>query len=290
MRGPDEVVAALEAQLGMKLGAPSAEALRVRLQKLGSQFACIDAARLGQGIASRVNAGPSLSEDLEALHLEDLLLALACLAHDAAALAQLDAGLAQVIRSLRRGTSADEEDELKQQLRIRLLVNSATAPAKLSLYAGRGRLGGFMRVVALNLFNHAQAAGPEGSDGALAALPDRGDWESQVLQLDQQAHFREAFRRAVRLLTARQRALLRLNLLDGLSIDELSPLYGAHRSSVARWLAEARAALDTQTRKLMSELLKLDAEEVERLLTSTQNGFELSLGRALRESLPPQAP
>ena len=117
------------------------------------------------------------------------------------------------------------------------------------------------------------------------ALPDALDWESGVLRVDQQVQFREAFRKAVALLTVRQRALLRLNLLDGLTIDELAPLYGAHRSSVARWLADAKSALEAETRRLTAQLLRLDPAEVDRLLSRAQQGFELSLSRALRESL-----
>ena len=37
--------------------------------------------------------------------------------------------------------------------------------------------------------------------------------------LDQQQQFRQVFREAVQALTARERSLLRLSLLDGLSID-----------------------------------------------------------------------
>ena len=282
MRDPAEVLVAIRAELG-ELDDATAAALRSRLTPLSSQFESIDAPTLGRALASRVKVGA----DLVALHLEDLLLAQACLAQDAGALAELEGRVPQVIRAMRHRASVTEQEELAQQLLIRLLVPLDKAPAKLLLYAGRGALNGYMRVVALNLLIRAQAPGPDASDGALAGLPDLANWESGVLRADQQVQFREAFRRAVMTLTARQRSLLRLNLLDGLSIDELAPLYGAHRSSVARWLAEAKDLLDSQTRKLLGELLKLDFSGIEQLLTATQAGFQLSLDRALRESMPP---
>lgn len=290
MRATSEVVGAFEARLGVKLEPALADGLGERLRPLEARFESIDAVLFGQSLATRVHVGPSLEAELKALHLGDLLLALACLRHDPSALGQLDAQLSLLAGTVARGASAEARDEFEQQLRVRLLVPQAGAPAKLSLYAGRGPLGAFVRVVALNLHSRAQSPTLQLSDTDLAAMPERGDWESRFLRVDQQTQFRAAFRRAVQSLTARQRALLRLNLLDGLSIDELSRLYAARRSSVAQWLVEARAALDTQTRKLLHDLLIMPEDEVERLLASTQSAFELSLGRALRESLPPRVP
>ena len=283
MRDPVEVVAELEAALGEKLGEAS-QALLDGLAPLSQRWDCIDGKRFGRALARRVTPDSKVTD----LHLEDVLLAEACLARDSGAILELDARLEKVIDTLRRRISNDGRDELRQQLRIRLLVPTGTGPARLEMYGGRGSLFGFARVVALNLINNTQAEQhPHASDGVLAGLADSADWESKVLRGDQQARFHEAFREAVLLLTARQRALLRLNLLEGLSIDELAALYGTHRSTAARWLAEARAALDLQTRRRLAALLSIDAGEVERLLAATQSGFQLSLGRALRQTLPP---
>lgn len=282
MREPLVVLRALREKV-KGLDEATSNDLAARLEAVAHRYEVIDGPTLAAALARRVES----AAELTGLRLEELLLAEACLAHDAAALGELDELLAGVVRALRHRASATEQDELCQQLRIRLLVPSSGTAAKLQLYAGRGSLKGFLRVVALNLLNREQADRREASDGALAALPDARAWESGVVRLDQQAQFREAFQRAVAALTVRQRSLLRLNLLDGLSIDELSPLYGAHRSSVARWLAEAKQALEAETRRQVAESLKLDPDEVERLLTSAQQGFQLSLNRALRESLAP---
>ncbi len=284
MRDSAEVVAELEATLGERLARAETEALLNGLLPLAQRWACIDGRRFGRALAGRFTPGTRVTE----LHLDDLLLAEACLARDSSAILELDARLERVIDTLRQRSSHTGRDELTQQLRIRLLVPTGTGPARLELYGGKGSLAGFARVVALNLLNSAfsdQRA--PASDGALAALADGVDWEAKVLRADQQAGFHQAFREAVLLLTARQRALLRLNLLDGLSIDELAALYGTHRSTSARWLAEARAALDLQTRKQLAVLLRIDPGEVERLLAAVQSGFQLSLGRALRQSIPP---
>jgi RNA polymerase sigma-70 factor (ECF subfamily) len=256
--------------------------LKPKLDAVATRFENLDAAALAAALSRRAPKA-----ELASLRVDEVLLAEACLANDAAALRELDALLAEVVRTLRHRASATEVDELSQQLRIRLLVPTGEGKPKLELFAARGSLKGFLRVVALNLLNRQQADRKEESDSALVGMPNLRDWESGIVRLDQQQQFRDAFQRAVSALTVRQRSLLRMNLLDGLSIDELAPLYGAHRSSLARWLAEAKEALEAETRKQVATALKLSPDEVERLLVSAQQGFQLSLNRALRESIAP---
>ena len=217
------------------------------------------------------------------LDLDGLLLAHACVKNDAAALLLLDAELLPpVAAALRRRASSDDVDEAMQVLRTRLLVG---AEPKLSKYSGRGPLGAFLRIAASNVLSNLRpVVANVNADDELAAVPDASDLESKLARRDQQQQFRQVFREAVQSLTTRERSLLRLSLLDGLSIDELAPMYGAHRASVARWLSAAKERLSAITRSKLSVALQLPEDDVERLLTSVQNGFELSLSRALRES------
>lgn len=247
-----------------------------RLPALAARYPSVPAEVFVRAAQQRVDAGTPL----EQLDLEGIVLATACLRSDPEALRVLDAELLpRVADGLRRRLGAAEADEVLQLTRARLLVGPAP---KLNLYAGRGPLLGFLRVVAANVLSNQAPRRETESDDALAALPDTADLESQLLKADQQLHFREAFAAAVKQLTPRQRALLRLNLLDGLTIDEIAPMYGAHRSSAARWLAEAREELAKHTRRQLATLLGLPNDEAERLLTSMQRSFDLSLSRALR--------
>ena len=218
--------------------------------------------------------------------LEGLVFARACLAADGAALNVLDRELLPpVAAALLRRASADDVDEAMQVLRTRLLVATPPEAPKLAKYSGRGPLGAFLRIAASNVLSNLRpTVVPVSAEDELAALPDAADVESRLSSGDQQRQFRAVFREAVQSLTARERALLRLSLLDGLSIDEVAPMYGAHRATVARWLLAAKERLASITRTKLSTALKLPEDDVERLLTSVQNGFELSLSRALRET------
>lgn len=238
----------------------------------------VDLARFAEALSRLLDGTPAGQ-----LQVPDFFLAQAAVQGGLAAHAALDALLAEIGGGLRRQASEDEVKETLQRLRERLLVGPEP---KLALYAARGPLVGFLRISALNLLRNLRAApaAAADSDEALAALPDASNLEAQLVGADQQQHFREAFRAAVKGLTARERALLRFNLLDGLSIDQLAPMYQVHRSSLARWLADARDALATRTRAELALRLQLPPAELESLLASVQKHFELSLSRALRET------
>lgn len=230
---------------------------------------------------------------LEQRQLADLLLAQGCIGGDAAALAAFDGLMADVEELLTRQTTATLAQEATQQTRSRLLVKVGNDAPKLAAYDGRGPLFGFLRMTAVNvlrnLLSSERRSGSEGDD-ALAAMPDTADLEAQLVRADQQAHFRRAFRDAVKTLTPRQRALLRFSMLDGLSIDELAPMYQAHRSSLARWLAEAKELLAARTRELLVAELRMAAEDVDSLIRSAQNQLDVSLSRVLRESVATASP
>ncbi len=215
--------------------------------------------------------------------LEGLILAAACLAHLPAALQMLDEQLLPSVRdTLRRRATPSVVDDVLQQTRIKLLLGT---PPALAQYAGKGPLQSFLRTVALRLLSNLEATQkPFESDETLAAVPDVAEIEAGLVRGDQQIHFRHAFREAVTALTPKERALLRLSLLDHLSIDEIAPLYQAHRSTIARWLTEARQTLAEQTRTALARRLGLEGEALESLLRSVQHRFDLSLTSALRES------
>lgn len=235
-------------------------------------------------LAARLRPDAPLSAQLEAIDAGGLLLAAACLRGVPAA---LEAFENEVLPSARRAVAgragAALADEIIQRVRTRLLTELHGAP-KLALYAGRGPLGGFVRTVAVHLLSDDEGASrPTEDDDALAALPEAADVEAGLCRLDQQQQFREAFREALATLSPRDRALLRLSLLDGLSIDDLAPMYGAHRATVARWLTAARDLLAARTRQALATRLRLRPAELESLLGGVLSRFDLSLSRLMRE-------
>jgi RNA polymerase sigma-70 factor (ECF subfamily) len=236
-------------------------------------------------LAGRLRPGAPLVAQLEAIDAGGLYLAAACLRGVPAA---IEAFEREVLPSAKRALSGRADaalvDEILQRVRARLLTELNGAP-RLAMYAGRGPIGGFVRTVAVHLLSDDEAAArPTEDDDALAALPEAADVEAGLCRLDQQAQFREAFREALATLSPRDRALLRLSLLDGLSIDDLAPMYGAHRATVARWLTSARELLAARTRQALAVRLDLRPADLESLLGGVLSRFDLSLSRLMRES------
>jgi RNA polymerase sigma-70 factor (ECF subfamily) len=235
------------------------------------------AAYLGDRIADDARLA-----DLEELHLDDLLLACACARGDQRALAtferelvpDLTAAVATVDRS-----GAHREDIL-QLVRARLFV-ADQHPPRIADYSGRGRLFSWLRVVvvreAISILRKPKR------EIASDEIPDVAidDLEVGVFKGLYQEEFKLAFGTAIGELTARERNLLRLNLIDGLSIDEIGAAHNAHRTSAARWLREIRAKLAVRTRDLLAQSLRLPDAELDSVMRMVRSRLDLSVSRLL---------
>jgi RNA polymerase sigma-70 factor (ECF subfamily) len=216
----------------------------------------------------------------------DLFLACACLRGDAVALAEFDrevlGALGPTLARLCRGGGADE---VKQVLRQRLLLGEGGGRARIGDYSGRGPLRHWVAAaaarVALNLRRGRGAEASEG-DEALAELPAEGeDAELAYIKAAHRREFVAAFQASLQSLTGRERTLLRLSFLDGLSIDEIGAMYRVHRSTVARWIARCREELLTETRRRLQEKLQLSPSELRSLMGVVDSHIDVSLSRFL---------
>lgn len=275
--------AALHQSLGAHL---SAEALDELLHAIEEAWPTVtlDADRFAEA-ALRAWDATGRTEPLAKLALADLYLARACLDQDPLALEALDVMLRSVAAHVARSSDIDVQD-VTQRVRQRLLVAGSGEAPKLSLYRGRGALMVFLRVVSLNVLRNMKAplAAREAPIADVGDVAASVDLESRVAGIDRQRKFREAFRVAVLGLSLRERSILRLNLLEGLSIDDLAPMYRVHRSTMARWLADAKQALATRTKDELATGLQLSSVDAEHLLASLQGQFDLTLSGVLRET------
>jgi len=78
-------------------------------------------------------------------------------------------------------------------------------------------------------------------------------------------------------LTPRDRVLLRMHTLDGLTIDQIASVQGVHRATVARWLERARELVSRAVRRDLMKQLGADPFEAEEVLQWVQSRVELSL-------------
>lgn len=230
-------------------------------------------------------------EALEQLHLGDLYLACACTQGVPAALAAFESRfLPEVARAVARmKLPPSTVDELCQQLRQKMLVSTPDAPARLAAYPGTGPLSGWVRAAALWLaldLQRRNAGESSADDSALPLLVEPGDDpELAYLKRTYRAEFNAAFAQALTVLAPRQRNVLRLKFLDGLSIDQLGALYSVHRATAARWVAAAQEALLEETRRLLTERLRLTHTQLDSVLRLISSQLDVNLSRLLRSRL-----
>lgn len=156
-----------------------------------------------------------------------------------------------------------------QLVRMRLVVASAGTPPRIVEYAGTGRLGALVFVAATRIGLNLLRARQRIDDSDLGALdpadPDGLDLADQLGKPAYRAELRTAFEQAAAQLERRERTLLRLSVIEHLSIDELGTMYRVQRE---RFLALTGLAKDDLAS--VGELVESQISvSMERLLRST---------------------
>jgi len=226
---------------------------------------------------------------LDALRLEDLYLTWGCLRRDPAALTAFERTMAEPIRlALARINVPDAvKQDAAQQLRERLFVGVGGGPPRLAEFGGRGQLRRWVQAAVARVcidsvrsrrrevpLDESQASG-DGPGGA------SGDTELEHLRRVYGPIFELAFAAAIPQLDERERDILRLHLVEGLTLDDIGERYGVHRSTAFRWLESARETLVERTRNEMMKRLRVEAHEVESILRVIRSEVHLSVQRLL---------
>jgi RNA polymerase sigma-70 factor (ECF subfamily) len=177
------------------------------------------------------------------------------------------------------GTAPPVGAELKQHLRVKLLVGEGGAAPKLAQYSGAGSLSAWVRVVTMREVQMArrkvQREVP--ADDLAAAAIDGADLEIGYLKQRYGAEFREALAHALQNLSARERNLLRLHYLHGKGIDQIAAIYHVGRSTAARWLIKIRADLFSQVQSHLMQRLRITPTEFDSLARLVRSQLEISI-------------
>ena len=226
-------------------------------------------------------AASGASVGLDGLHTDDLWLAGACIAGDRVAIASFEREYIATIPAMvsRVALSPDLVGELEQRLRARLLVSTPARPAALTRYAGRGSLAGWLKVVAIREAMVLAERSPWSIEDGVESLVAPGhDPEFDHMRARYGEAFRAAFNTALAGLTARDRELLRSQLVERLGIDQLAELYGVHRSTAARWLVAIRERLAAGTREALVTSLAITPAEYDSILRLVRSQLDITLG------------
>jgi RNA polymerase sigma-70 factor (ECF subfamily) len=271
----------LEARLCDLVLAAQATHSRVRL----------DVERFVRHLAHHRPRDATLDGWLGAVCAGDLYLACACAEGVPAAIEALDRQFRSEVGDYLAGLrpAPDFVDDVAQSVREHLLVGS---PPRIAEYSGRGPLAGWLRVVtvraalAVRRKRTEQLAGERRGDAPTPEQATPADAETEVLKRRYADELNAALHAAVCALTSRQRDLLRMHFVDGVTLADLAVALGVGRATVARWIAAARQEILASAHRRLREKLGLPPAELESLIRLMRSQLDLSLSSALPASPP----
>lgn len=239
------------------------------------------AACLSLYIANR--GTPGTIKDIDAA---EVYIVAACIRNLPGALAAFEAEyFTRAVTALRKmSISPDDIDDILQVVRLRLLLPGDNGRCRLEVYLGRGDLRTLIRVVATRLAVDLQRRTRRHvPDDELGELP-AADPDPRLLAVRRQCreHFVPAFRTALADLERRERNLLRLHIVNGVTLATLARSYGVHRATVVRWLSKAREQLLRNICKSLAEIAAVTTDEVAAIVAEIQSQLDLSLSRLMQ--------
>lgn len=263
---------------------PDDHAWRIAYQIGRAAFPTISLAEAAFRARSR-EAGLFIRPPVNATAAADFFLSSACGLGEGKALATFEHLFLPTARKAIRRVRNDEDfvQETCQELWKKFFVGPRAA---IRDFRARGALRTWVRVAAARLAMDLSAAAGQRPHpiGDVAAFDEltRG---SRAPELALEERYREAFQKAVAEafagLTARQRTILRMKAIDGLSIDQIAAPYRVNRATVARWLQGARTSILELVRERLAAETGVAPSDFHSLLQVVRSQIHLSLARLL---------
>ena len=286
----DTFLAALDEASRSAWADPDAPAaFDVALSRMTAAWSSSDVDALTAALARSVTKAGGAVAALERTHLEDLALATAAASGAPRAIEEVDAAVRGAARAVARTMrlSDAEADEAAQIARVKLLVRTATVEAAITRYSGAGPLRAFVAsVVGQEALRLVKKAGRERPEEDLSAIVLPQITSARILGPFLDA-CKRAYHEALATLDARERTVLRLTVVDGLTADEVGAGYQVHRVTVARWLRQIRERLLAETRARLAADLGLSASGLDAMVETHLADVDVSLSRVLRETEDP---
>ena len=233
--------------------------------------------------------GDDVDAGLKDLFVEDFALASACMEKAPGAVAEFEraCGAAITAAVARIDRSPELHDEVRQVLWQRLFVGGTGQAPRIESFAGRGSLAGWAAVaaqrVALDLRRErarTAASDPVADD----LLPADEHPEADYLRMRYKREFEAAVRDALEALPDRDRLLLRLTTVSGLSHEQIAQIYKVNQSTVSRWITRARSEVLEVTERSVCDKLGVPRDEFLSLAGLLVSRIDVSISRVLESS------
>lgn len=244
----------------------------------------LDPSTFGRHLA---DCNSPLADRRGALPAGDLFLACAALSGDEKAIPKLQQLSLLPIRSYLRRVELPPSalDDIAQELWNLLFVGGADRVPRLARYSGTGSLRGFIGITARRLalmrcrHDSVTARAAARATAEVNALAD--DIELGFIKAQYRDDFRSSIEDALRGLDDRARMVLRMRLVEDLTVEGIARTYGVAQSTVSRWLDKAREQVVSETRRRVCERLRLSSGEFDSLWRLVASQLEISVSGIL---------
>jgi RNA polymerase sigma-70 factor (ECF subfamily) len=241
-------------------------------------------------LAARLPAeATDLAAALEDLYAMDLYLACAACHGLPGAVPAFEAAYGGMVTSFveRIDRAPAFVSEVLQLVRQRVFVGTIDAPPRIASYAGRGPLAGWVGIaaqrIALDLVDKEKTEARARERAVADEIGAELDPELQYIKVRYREAFERAFAHAVEDLGPRERALLRLQIAGGLTLEQIGTMYKVNASTVSRWIAGVRTTLLAETERLLRAELSLSPPEFTSLARVLASQMDISVSRLLVE-------
>ena len=221
------------------------------------------------------------------LVVEDLYLAYACFTGIPRAANIFLSRYGDVIRrTAKRVTGKPNAEEIAQALISDLLVGSANSVPEIGDYAGRAPLVRWLEIVAQRAaLRWLRTERAKGRVAARASLEPRlGRETPNEVALFRERHgnaFEQALKEALGRAPKQDRVLLRLRLVNNISVEKIGKMLGMSQATASRRLAKARESLLIDLKTSLKERLRISSTEIASLANLLQSRLDLSISRLL---------
>jgi RNA polymerase sigma-70 factor (ECF subfamily) len=170
---------------------------------------------------------------------------------------------------------------VRSAVRDKLLLADGDRPPRILEYAGRGRLRGLVQVTATRTAIDRIRLEEREAELPARELAGPTDVALSLIKAQYREAFSAGFASAVASASRRDRNLLRLHFLGGVTLEQLAQMYGVHRATIVRWLAAAREAVVRATREHVAGQIAAPPDELDEMFDLVKSRVELSVERLL---------
>jgi RNA polymerase sigma-70 factor (ECF subfamily) len=244
---------------------------------------CVSEDAFGRCLARSMGDRPIQS--LDSLAIEDLYLVCACLERARGAVDAFETAYAKVIRRAvsRIVPAGEDRADAEQRVRQHLLVGAAGGEPALAKYPGRAPLAKWIPVVAIRMaisLNRSETAERKLRHKAAAEAMEASP-EDLLMRAELRSAIEPAVAEALDRLTKRDRLILRLYLVGGMSLSAIGVTLGLSQQAVSKRLANARKELLEDIRTDVARRLNITATELSSVMRFVASQLDVNVSRAL---------